>query len=141
MQSETLIITMKLSMYYHQKLYNKQYFPSNAHLFVGFHYLYQICINGVLLWKTVPCMGKCLLKQKQKIQIGNLFNCNSDSVQPLTVHSHQLLCVQPNYSGTCNTAKSCTKYSHHICSVHPSNLVRDHILQSCKGTEILVRES
>ena len=25
--------------------------------------------------------------------------------------------MQPNYSGTCNTAKSCTKYSQNICSV------------------------
>ena len=53
----------------------------------------------------------------KKIQIGTFFGCNSGSVQPLTVHSHQLLCVKPNYSGTHNTAKSCTEYSHYICSV------------------------
>ena len=54
---------------------------------------------------------------KTKIQIGALFGCISDSLQPLAVHSHQLLCVQPNDSGKRNTAKSCTEYSQYICSV------------------------
>ena len=54
---------------------------------------------------------------KTKIQIGALFGCISDSIQPLAVHSHQLLCVQPNDSGKRNTAKSCTEYSQYICSV------------------------
>ena len=54
---------------------------------------------------------------KTKIQIGALFGCISDSLQPLAVHSHQLLCVQPNDSDKRNTAKSCTEYSHYICSV------------------------
>ena len=54
---------------------------------------------------------------KTKIQIGALFGCISDSIQPLAVHSHQLLCVQPNDSGKHNTAKSCTEYSQYICSV------------------------
>ena len=53
---------------------------------------------------------------KTKIQIGALFGCISDSLQPLAVHSHQLLCVQPNDSGKRNTAKSCTEYSQYICS-------------------------
>ena len=42
---------------------------------------------------------------------------NSNSLQPLAVHSHWLLCVQPNYSWKRNTAKSCTEYSQFICSV------------------------
>ena len=54
---------------------------------------------------------------KTKIQICALFGCISDSLQPLAVHSHQLLCVQPNDSGKRNTAKSCTEYSQFICSV------------------------
>ena len=54
---------------------------------------------------------------KTKIQIGALFGCISDSLQPLAVHSHQLLCVQPNDSGKRNTAKSCTEYSQYISSV------------------------
>ena len=54
---------------------------------------------------------------KTKIQIGALFGCISDSLQPLAVHSHQLLCVQPNDSGKRNTAKSCTECSQYICSV------------------------
>ena len=41
---------------------------------------------------------------KTKIQIGALFGCISDSLQPLAVHSHQLPCVQPNDSGKRNTA-------------------------------------
>ena len=44
-------------------------------------------------------------------------SCNSNSLQPFAVHSHWLLCVQPNYSWKRNTAKSCTEYSQNICSV------------------------
>ena len=54
---------------------------------------------------------------KTKFQIGALFGCISDSLQPLAVYSHQLLFVQPNDSGKRNTAKSCTEYSQYICSV------------------------
>ena len=35
----------------------------------------------------------------------------------MTVRDHQLLYVQPNYSGKRNTAKGCTEYSRNICSV------------------------
>ena len=56
-------------------------------------------------------------KPKPKIQIGALFGCISDSLQPLAVHSHQLLCVQPNDSGKRNTVKSFTEYILYICSV------------------------
>ena len=59
---------------------------------------------------TVSYMVKCLYTQQIDIQIGTFFGCISDSVQPLTVHSHQLLYVQPNYSGKRSTAKSCTEY-------------------------------
>ena len=59
---------------------------------------------------------------KTKIQIGAFFGCILDSLQPLAVHSHQLLCVQPNDSGKRNTAKSCTEYSQFICSVEGSPL-------------------
>ena len=73
---------------------------------------YGILLSIILFW-----LVKCLNNQKTKIQIGALFGCISDSLQPLAVHSHQLLCVQPNDSGKCNTAKSCTEYSQFICSV------------------------
>ena len=66
---------------------------------------------------TVSYMVKCLYTQQLNIQIGTFFGCISDSVQPLTVHSHRLLCVQPNYSWKRNTAKSSTEYSQFICSV------------------------
>ena len=66
---------------------------------------------------SVSYMVKCLYTQQLNIQIGTFFGCISDSVQPLTVRSHRLLCVQPNYSWKHNTAKSCTEYSQFICSV------------------------
>ena len=45
-------------------------------------------------------------------------SCNSNSLQPLAVRSHQLLCLQPNDSGKRNTAKSCTEFSQFICSAY-----------------------
>ena len=66
---------------------------------------------------SVSYMVKCLYTQQLNIQIGTFFGCISDSVQPLTVRSHRLLCVEPNYSWKRNTAKSCTEYSQNICSV------------------------
>ena len=70
---------------------------------------------------------------KTKIQIGALFGCISDSLQPLAVHSHQLLCVQPNDSGKRNTAKSCTEYSQYICSAGTPTEVKKDVASRSKG--------
>ena len=62
-------------------------------------------------------------------------SCTSDSLQPLTVHSHRLLCVQPMDSGKCNTAKSCTEYSHFICSV--GLIIRENVWKNCHNPYFL----
>ena len=48
---------------------------------------------------------------QDKTLIGTSQNCNSISLQSLTVHSHRQRSIQWNYSWKCNTAKSCTEYS------------------------------
>ena len=70
-----------------------------------------------ILSLTLAGMVKCLYKKQQNFPISTFYSCISDSVQPLAVHSHWLLHVQPDYSGKRNTAKSCTEYSQYICSV------------------------
>ena len=57
------------------------------------------------------------VQAQSKIKMSTFFGCILKWLQPLTAHSRQLLCVQPNDSGKRNTAKSCTEYSQCICSV------------------------
>ena len=78
-----------------------------------------------------PTLNEQMFVQAQsKIKMSTFFGCILKSLQPLTVHSRQLLCVQPNDNGKRNTAKSCAEYSQCICSVYldvDTDLVRINI--------------
>ena len=98
-----------------EKLYNKQKLPPNT----------QICVCLYLLSFEA---GRCIVKNithhchwlSMNVQMfvpitKNIQICTFcgfiESVLPLAGPSHQLVCVQPNYSGKCNTVIGCTAYS------------------------------
>ena len=102
-----------------EKLYNKQKLPPNT----------QICVCLYLLSFEA---GRCIVKNithhchwlSLNVQMfvpitKNIQICTFcgfiESVLPLAGPSHQLVCVQPNYSGKCNTVIGCTAYSQYIC--------------------------
>ena len=72
-----------------------------------------------------------LVMWQRKFWQATVYGCILDSVQPLAVCNHQLLFVQPNYSGKRNTAKSCIEYSQNICSVKFPSPYKD-LLESGK---------
>ena len=121
MQSKTLVISMKLFLHSYWKLYNIQYFLIKVHSFVCFCSYFKLQRVWQKVWYIAVLYytsnDQLFVQATKNILVYTLFSCILDSVQPLTVHSHQLLCVQPNYSGKRNTAKSCIEHSQNICSV------------------------